>query len=51
MSVFPFHPPRPKKRPTKATAMTTIRYDVLVEMVAAALQYISYYHPASVTVA
>ena len=26
--------------------MTTIRYDDLVESVAAALQYISYYHPA-----
>ena len=25
--------------------MTTIRYDDLVESVAAALQYISYYHP------
>lgn len=32
--------------PKKATAMTTIRYDDLVESVAAALQYISYYHPA-----
>ena len=26
--------------------MTTIRHDDLVESVAAALQYISYYHPA-----
>jgi fumarate hydratase class I len=33
-------------RPTKALAMTTIRHDDLVESVAAALQYISYYHPA-----
>src|SRR3989344_2642897 len=41
-----FAPPTPHKRPTKAPAMTTIRHDDLVESVAAALQYISYYHPA-----
>ena len=32
--------------PHEGLAMTTIRHDDLVESVAAALQYISYYHPA-----
>jgi fumarate hydratase class I len=34
------------RQPHKGPAMTTIRHDDLVESVAAALQYISYYHPA-----
>ncbi|MFN7692936.1 MAG: fumarate hydratase, partial [Burkholderiales bacterium] len=32
--------------PTAPSPVTSIRYDDLVESVAAALQYISYYHPA-----
>ena len=38
--------PRAARPHPTATIMTTIRHDDLVESVAAALQYISYYHPS-----